>query len=139
MRHQQGHLGMFQDMLGHAAEDRFAQPAVGKRAQHQKVGARRLSFIEQHRADAVRAGWGGLHLGLAHGVKLKNPIAAGLPLLWSDVDIDQSDDTVRFRRDMEAAFAPASGQSTSAFPAPSVSRPSPLAGRADRTVVAIAR
>ncbi len=59
-------------------------------------------------ADSLKRG--GLPLGLAHGVKLKNDIAAGLPLLWSDVDIDETDDTVRFRREMEAAFAPASGQ-----------------------------
>jgi predicted homoserine dehydrogenase-like protein len=56
-------------------------------------------------ADSVALG--GLPLGLSHDVKLKNPVAAGQPVRWQDVEIDETDHAVRFRREMEAAFAPA--------------------------------
>ena len=52
--------------------------------------------------DSMRLG--GLPLGLAHKVKLKNPIAAGQPLKWSDVDYDKSNAAVVFRREMEKEF-----------------------------------
>lgn len=48
---------------------------------------------------------GGLPLGLAQGVKLKNDIAEGAKLTWSDVEIDEDSQAVRIRREMEAAFA----------------------------------
>lgn len=48
---------------------------------------------------------GFLPLGLAHNVKLKADIKEGQRLKWSDVVIDESDSTVRFRREMEAAFS----------------------------------
>jgi predicted homoserine dehydrogenase-like protein len=44
---------------------------------------------------------GGLPLGLAHGVRLLHPVAAGAPVRWSDVAADEADDAVRFRREME--------------------------------------
>ena len=50
---------------------------------------------------------GGLPLGLAHNVKLRNAIAAGAPVRWSDVRVDESAIAVSFRREMERAFAPA--------------------------------
>ncbi len=53
---------------------------------------------------------GGLPIGLAHGVRLKTPIAAGQCLRWSDVDMDEAGDAVRFRRQMEQAFAPRRGR-----------------------------
>jgi len=46
----------------------------------------------------------GLPLGLASRVKLQRPVPAGKPVLWSDVDIADTD-AVRFRREMEATFA----------------------------------
>jgi predicted homoserine dehydrogenase-like protein len=49
---------------------------------------------------------GGLPLGLAHDVKLLHPIAAGAPVRWSDVVVDESATAVKFRREMERAFAP---------------------------------
>ena len=52
--------------------------------------------------DSVRLG--GLPLGLAHKVKLKHAVAAGQPLKWADVDYDQSNAAVRFRREMEQEF-----------------------------------
>ena len=45
-----------------------------------------------------------LPLGLAHNVKLKNNVAEGQPLKWSDVAYDPNDSAVRVRREMEAAF-----------------------------------
>jgi len=48
---------------------------------------------------------GALPLGLAHGWKLVRGVAAGQPLRWSDVAIDESNSAVRARREMESAFA----------------------------------
>jgi predicted homoserine dehydrogenase-like protein len=53
---------------------------------------------------------GGLPLGLAHGVKLLRPVAAGQALTWADVAIEAGSAAVAFRREMERAFAvPAGG------------------------------
>jgi predicted homoserine dehydrogenase-like protein len=48
---------------------------------------------------------GYLPLGLAHNVKLKNPIKTGQRLKWSDVEYDANSLAVKVRREMEAAFA----------------------------------
>ena len=45
-----------------------------------------------------------LPLGLAHNIKLKNDVAEGQALKWSDVDYDATDIAVKVRREMEAAF-----------------------------------
>jgi predicted homoserine dehydrogenase-like protein len=50
---------------------------------------------------------GGLPLGLAHDVKLLNPVAAGQPVRWVDVQYDATSEAVKFRREMEREFAPA--------------------------------
>jgi predicted homoserine dehydrogenase-like protein len=55
-------------------------------------------------ADSLKLG--ALPLGLAHGVKLVNPVAAGQAVRWTDVQIDASSEAVRFRREMEREFAP---------------------------------
>ena len=47
---------------------------------------------------------GYLPLGLAHDVKLKREIGEGEMIRWSDVDIDETGEAVRFRREMERAF-----------------------------------
>ncbi|MCW5625180.1 MAG: Gfo/Idh/MocA family oxidoreductase [Burkholderiales bacterium] len=47
---------------------------------------------------------GGLPLGLAHGVKLLNPVAAGAPVRWADVAFNADSEAVRFRREMEQIF-----------------------------------
>ena len=47
---------------------------------------------------------GGLSLGLAHGVKLLKPVAAGQPLRWTDVAVDESSYAVKVRREMERLF-----------------------------------
>ena len=52
---------------------------------------------------------GGMPIGLAHGVKLKNDIAEGVCVRWEDVDIDTTSEVVLARLKMEnncrAAFA----------------------------------
>ena len=45
-----------------------------------------------------------LPIGLAHGVVLRNPVRAGESIAWSDVRVDETDDAVRVRREMEARF-----------------------------------
>ena len=44
---------------------------------------------------------GGLPIGLAHNMTLTSPVSVGAPVRWSDVDYDENDTTVRFRRQME--------------------------------------
>jgi predicted homoserine dehydrogenase-like protein len=46
-----------------------------------------------------------LPIGLAHRVKLKNDIAHGGLVRWSDVEIDATNDAVKTRKAMEAAIA----------------------------------
>ena len=48
----------------------------------------------------------GLPLGLATGIPLVRDVAAGERLTWADVDVDETDQAVRVRREMEAAFSP---------------------------------
>ena len=47
---------------------------------------------------------GGLPIGLAHNVRLKNDIGSGQPIRWSDVETDADSDAIRIRRDMERRF-----------------------------------
>ncbi len=47
---------------------------------------------------------GGLPLGLAHGWKVVRPVAAGEPLRWADIAVDESNAAVRVRREMESLF-----------------------------------
>src|SRR5262249_12964244 len=50
---------------------------------------------------------GALPIGLAHRVKLKNDVAHGAVLRWGDVEFDASNETVKTRKAMEAAYASA--------------------------------
>jgi len=45
---------------------------------------------------------GGLPIGLASGLALRGAVPAGRMLTWDDVDLDQTDETYRYRRQMEA-------------------------------------
>jgi predicted homoserine dehydrogenase-like protein len=47
---------------------------------------------------------GALPLGLAHKIKVVNQVKAGQPLRWADVQVDDTLDAVRIRREMEAMF-----------------------------------
>ena len=53
---------------------------------------------------AASLGAGALPIGLAHKVRLKNDIAHGAVVRWSDVEIDAGDDIIKTRRAMEAKF-----------------------------------
>jgi predicted homoserine dehydrogenase-like protein len=53
-------------------------------------------------ADSLRLG--GLPIGLAHNVRLRNPVKSGAPVRWADVTIDAASEPVRIRREMEAMF-----------------------------------
>ncbi|HWA12303.1 MAG TPA: SAF domain-containing protein [Burkholderiales bacterium] len=48
---------------------------------------------------------GALPLGLAHGVRLLHPVAAGQPVRWADVAADEGLLAVKLRRQMEGQFA----------------------------------
>ncbi|GJD60423.1 NAD(P)H-dependent oxidoreductase [Methylobacterium frigidaeris] len=52
--------------------------------------------------DSLRAG--GLPIGLAHGLTLTRPVAAGRPVSWDDVSFSADDPAIRFRREMEEVF-----------------------------------
>jgi predicted homoserine dehydrogenase-like protein len=47
---------------------------------------------------------GALPLGLAHEVRLLNPVKSGQPVRWVDVACDPENDAVRARREMESRF-----------------------------------
>ena len=47
---------------------------------------------------------GGLPIGLAHNMVLGRAVPAGRPVCWTDVAFDEANPTIRFRREMEAAF-----------------------------------
>jgi predicted homoserine dehydrogenase-like protein len=48
---------------------------------------------------------GALPLGLAHNVKLLQPVARGQPVRWSDVAADGASDAVMLRRELESQLA----------------------------------
>lgn len=48
---------------------------------------------------------GALPIGLAHRVKLKRDIAHGAVVGWADVEINEADETIAYRRAMERRFA----------------------------------
>lgn len=52
--------------------------------------------------DSLRAGV--LPIGLAHGVRLVRPVAAGKSVCWDDVAWDAQDPTVKFRKEMEELY-----------------------------------
>jgi predicted homoserine dehydrogenase-like protein len=77
-------------------------------------------------ADSLRLG--ALPIGLAHQVRLRNPVKAGTLLRWADVVVDESGGAVRLRREMEAAFpgkppgAPPGADVTELVSAPTAAR-----------------
>jgi predicted homoserine dehydrogenase-like protein len=48
---------------------------------------------------------GPLPIGLAHKVTLKNDIAPGTVVCWSDLEVDAGDAAFKTRRAMEARFS----------------------------------
>jgi predicted homoserine dehydrogenase-like protein len=55
-------------------------------------------------ADSLRVG--GLPIGLASDLRIRRPVPSGATLTWDDVELDEADETYRYRRRMEAAFPP---------------------------------
>jgi predicted homoserine dehydrogenase-like protein len=49
-------------------------------------------------------------LGLAHGWKVVRPVAAGAPVTWDDVAVDETNAAVRLRREMERDGAAGEGR-----------------------------
>jgi len=54
-------------------------------------------------ADSLRQG--ALPIGLAHGVKLRQPVRAGDLVRWDDVVLDAAAEAVRIRQEMERVFS----------------------------------
>jgi predicted homoserine dehydrogenase-like protein len=54
-------------------------------------------------ADSLKTG--ALPLGLAHGWKVTQPIAAGELVRWADVVVEEANSAVRIRREMEQMYA----------------------------------
>ena len=54
---------------------------------------------------AVSLSASGLPIGLANGVRLRNPVPRDRPVSWDDVEIDAGIEAVLVRREMEAMFA----------------------------------
>jgi predicted homoserine dehydrogenase-like protein len=48
---------------------------------------------------------GALPIGLAHGVRLVRNVARDEPVRWSDVEVDESAEAVRVRRELERGLA----------------------------------
>ncbi|MHA1153801.1 MAG: NAD(P)H-dependent oxidoreductase [Alphaproteobacteria bacterium] len=49
---------------------------------------------------------GALPIGLAQGIPMKRAVRQGEVLSWADVQVDETTELVRVRREMESAFAP---------------------------------
>jgi predicted homoserine dehydrogenase-like protein len=64
-------------------------------------------------AESLRIG--GLPIGLANRLKLRRDVAAGTSVTWSDVVLDEADETYRYRREMETAFAEGAAWTSSAI------------------------
>ena len=58
--------------------------------------------------DSLAAG--GLPIGLAHKVALKNAVKASEIVRWSDVAVDEASEPARVRREMERRFAGATSR-----------------------------
>ena len=60
---------------------------------------------------------GALPIGLAHRVKLKNDVAHGAVVRWSDVEFDAGNETIKTRKAMEAAFGGTKAEGAGRVPA----------------------
>jgi predicted homoserine dehydrogenase-like protein len=54
-------------------------------------------------ADGLKTGH--LPIGLAHGMRLARPVAAGHPVRWSDIMYEATDPIIKLRRNMEKMFS----------------------------------
>ncbi|HSN93152.1 MAG TPA: SAF domain-containing protein [Anaeromyxobacteraceae bacterium] len=74
-------------------------------------------------AEASRS-LGALPIGLAHGRRLRRPVAAGRVVSWEDVEVDAAEEAVQVRREMEASFAVGGAARGAVEPLPAA-RPDP--------------
>lgn len=88
-------IGFFSDVAATAKRDLAAGERLDGEGGYTVYG--RIMRAE----DSLRAG--ALPIGLAHNVVLKRPVTKGGTVGWADVEMADSD-TVRIRREMEAAF-----------------------------------
>jgi predicted homoserine dehydrogenase-like protein len=72
-------------------------------------------------ADSL--GVGALPIGMAHGVTLERPVAAGAVVTFADVRLDANDETLAVRREMERAFGPAGGAAADEAPCQGAAAP----------------
>lgn len=101
-------VGIRNEPTGAATGFRADVVAVAKRnlmAGEMLDGEGGYTVVGQLMPAADSLNLGGLPLGLAHGVTLRNPIAAGQRLRWADVTVDESLLAVRVRREMEQYFS----------------------------------
>ena len=102
--------------------------ATGFRADVAAVAKRELAAGEKLDGEGGYTVWGkqlpaarslelgALPLGLAHGVTLRRPLAAGAILRWDDVTVDETDQAVALRRAMECRFPASPGSRARGVP-----------------------
>jgi predicted homoserine dehydrogenase-like protein len=59
---------------------------------------------------------GGLPIGLANGVKVVRDVLVGQCVTWKDVQIDETDEAYRYRREMERQSLPADCEAIASTP-----------------------
>ena len=90
-------IGFFADVVARAKRDLKTGETLDGEGGYTVVG--RLMPASDSLSQSA------LPLGLAHGVTLKNPVAAGQIVRWTDVRLDESVPAVKSRREMESLFA----------------------------------
>jgi predicted homoserine dehydrogenase-like protein len=96
-------VGLRREPTGSATGFRGDAVAIAKRDLKDGEGGYTVWGKLMPAADSLRCA--GLPIGLAHGMRLVNPVAAGTPIRWTDVAVDETAEAVRVRREMEAMFA----------------------------------
>lgn len=90
-------IGFFSDVVATAKRDLKAGEMLDGEGGYSVWG-------KQTPADASLKG-GCLPLGLAHNVRLRRDVKKGAALAWADVEVDETSQAVKIRREMEARFA----------------------------------
>lgn len=98
-------VGLRREPTGVAREFRADVAAVAKRALQRGEmldGEGGYTVTGGLRPAKLSVASGYLPLGLAQNVRLLNPVAAGAPVRWTDVEIDTTTAAYRLRREVEA-------------------------------------
>ena len=99
-----GAVGIRHEPTGVAREFRADVAAIAKRdlaAGESLDGEGGSTVAGGLRPSRISVAGGFLPLGLAHHVRLVNPVADGEPVLWSDVEIDRTGAAARLRLELE--------------------------------------